>query len=529
MEPSGLRHRGAGHLASSPVVEVDDRQTQTPSPTHSNGNGTDEPDSSAEMDDARNDRSARNGGTLKPERKYTARRSHSRHVKSAAKKGKFTERSALLDFEALERTDNPMRGFFILFWISMAWYAITTAWETYIVEGIPFRIDLAFQMSERGWELLYSDALMILSCFTAIPLVKLVQYRIVPLQVAWIVNAAWLGVWFTTVVSWAIYNNWKWTQSGAFIIHCIAMLMKQASYLMSNVENIWKMNELPQLENDIALLSAEISASPEASEANAKQLELLLKEQAQFRSDLKGKVTGLDFPKNLTVLNFIDYMAIPTLVYEAEYPRTKAFRPFYFLEKVVGTFGIFFLLVTIVQHNIVPILEKSAEIDFVTCIMRLIVPFMICFMLLFYIIFDCISNAFAELTYFADREFYEDWWNSISFDEYARRWNKPVHEFLLRHVYLETISTYKLSRQNATLLTFLVSSVFHELVMAVTGKRLRPWLFLLQMFQIPLIYAARFPAVRKRKAFANSLFWFGMFLGPPLLGAMYAREQYLYP
>jgi sterol O-acyltransferase len=35
---------------------------------------------------------------------------------------------------------------------------------------------------------------------------------------------------------------------------------------------------------------------------------------------------------------------------------------------------------------------------------------------------------------FADRNFYDDWWNSSSFDQFARKWNKPVHEFLLRHV-----------------------------------------------------------------------------------------------
>lgn len=28
---------------------------------------------------------------------------------------------------------------------------------------------------------------------------------------------------------------------------------------------------------------------------------------------------------------------------------------------------------------------------------------------------------------FADREFYQDWWNSTSWDEFARKWNKPVH------------------------------------------------------------------------------------------------------
>ncbi|KAJ1550007.1 Sterol O-acyltransferase 2 (Sterol-ester synthase 2), partial [Nowakowskiella sp. JEL0078] len=46
-----------------------------------------------------------------------------------------------------------------------------------------------------------------------------------------------------------------------------------------------------------------------------------------------------------------------------------------------------------------------------------------------------------------------------------------VHEFLLRHVYLESVHSLKLSKNNATLVTFFLSSIFHELVFAVIGKR----------------------------------------------------------
>lgn len=37
-----------------------------------------------------------------------------------------------------------------------------------------------------------------------------------------------------------------------------------------------------------------------------------------------------------------------------------------------------------------------------------------------------------------------------------------MHEWLLRHVYLETLETYKLSQNSATFVTFLFSSIFHE-------------------------------------------------------------------
>ena len=56
---------------------------------------------------------------------------------------------------------------------------------------------------------------------------------------------------------------------------------------------------------------------------------------------------------------------------------------------------------------------------------------------------------------------------STSFDEFSRKWNKPVHVFLLRHVYLETLVTYKASRLNATAATLLFSLLLHEVRTAV--------------------------------------------------------------
>lgn len=97
-------------------------------------------------------------------------------------------------------------------------------------------------------------------------------------------------------------------------------------------------------------------------------------------------------------------------------------------------------------------------------------------------------NAFAELTRFADRGFYDDWWNATDFSEFSRKWNKPVHKcavssrgqpdatsFLLRHVYASTLSStsYKVSKSQAMFVTFLLSACVHELVMVVVTKKVR--------------------------------------------------------
>jgi sterol O-acyltransferase len=125
---------------------------------------------------------------------------------------------------------------------------------------------------------------------------------------------------------------------------------------------------------------------------------------------------------------------------------------------------------------------------------------------------------------FADRSFYDDWWNSTTFEEFARDWNKPVHHFLLRHVYVPLYRDCGLSRQRASFITFLVSSIFHEFAIAVVCGNLRMYLFIFQMTQIPLIWLGKLVGPKTREMAGNWFFWFSMTVGPPLLLCLYCRE-----
>ena len=112
-----------------------------------------------------------------------------------------------------------------------------------------------------------------------------------------------------------------------------------------------------------------------------------------------------------------------------------------------------------------PIEERWQEFPFI--VSDMLFPLLIEQLLTWYLIWECILNVLAEVTRFADRGFYGDWWNSVTWDQYARDWNRPVHNFLLRHVYHSSISTLKLSRNAATFVTFLLSALVHEMCMAV--------------------------------------------------------------
>nr|ODO03902.1 sterol O-acyltransferase [Cryptococcus depauperatus CBS 7855] len=237
-----------------------------------------------------------------------------------------------------------------------------------------------------------------------------------------------------------------------------------------------------------------------------------------MQEELRSNGTkGLVWPQNVTFANFVEYMFFPTLVYQLEYPRTQTMRPLVVLEKIAATFGTFSLIYTITEHYIIPHMPDEGTESLGTTFIKLALPMLVNYLLIFYIIFECVCAGFAELSYFADREFYQDWWNSTSWDEFARKWNKPVHTFLLRHVYASTISSLQLSKTSAAFVTFILSALCHELVMAVVTKKIRPYLFMMQMAQLPMIALGKLPAVRRNKTVGNIVFWIGLMCGFPLL------------
>ncbi|KIK61813.1 hypothetical protein GYMLUDRAFT_42858 [Collybiopsis luxurians FD-317 M1] len=263
--------------------------------------------------------------------------------------------------------------------------------------------------------------------------------------------------------------------------------------------------------------------------------DLKISSLAKEYTELRGELTSagplyVTYPANMTVKNFAVYMLIPTLVYELEYPRTNKIRPIYVFEKTVATFGTFVLLYTVTETFILPLCPPSptspeyvgyVQPPFWRLLLDLALPFMLAYLLLFYIMFECICNGFAELSYFADRQFYEDWWNSTSQAEFSRKWNKPVHMFLLRHVYSSSMTSYKLSKRDAMFVTFLLSACVHELVMVVVTRKFRFYLFLMQLAQIPLIALNSVPFIKQNKFLGNMMFWTGLYAGFPLLCVCY--------
>jgi len=79
--------------------------------------------------------------------------------------------------------------------------------------------------------------------------------------------------------------------------------------------------------------------------------------------DLKGKSSkeGRSYPNNLTITNHYEYIVLPTLVYELEYPRSDRINWYYVAEKAVAVFGVLGIMNLISQAFIYPVVVETIE------------------------------------------------------------------------------------------------------------------------------------------------------------------------
>ncbi|KIV81212.1 hypothetical protein PV11_08642 [Exophiala sideris] len=429
------------------------------------------------------------------------------------------------------------RGFFVLFWISLTVMVITTGLRNIKETGHPLRVQVYALLSRNVVSLGLSDAAMVGSTAVSLLIQKMVRRQTGVLR--WRKAGIWLQsiyqiIWLTLWVEWPFLLGWTWTAQVFFALHTLTFLMKMHSYAFYNghlSETERRLQELDKPETADRHKAVIYPSSParlQEQEADGSSDEdNSVEELSQLRQDLATELTSplgqVTYPQNLTLYNYADYILCPTLCYELEYPRTPHINWFELFAKTLAVFGCIFLMITVSEEFITPVLAESAiRLRYLTTFLdkalvlaettsMLLFPFMIIFLLVFLVIWEYILGAFAEITCFADRHFYSDWWNSSDWLEFSREWNIPVYHFLRRHVFFSS-KTY-LSTPAAMTITFLISALGHELIMGCITKKLRGYGFIAMMLQLPIVALQRSPLVRGRWVFNNAAFWFSMILG----------------
>ena len=115
------------------------------------------------------------------------------------------------------------------------------------------------------------------------------------------------------------------------------------------------------------------------------------------------------------------------------------------------------------------------------------VPAAYLWLIWFYSFFHSYMNFWGELTYFADRRFYDDWWNAGDLSEYWRKWNFPIHSFLIRHVYFP-LRRRHINKGVALFATFFISAAAHEYLMIGIIRKVNFIAFTIMIINVPIMY-----------------------------------------
>lgn len=441
---------------------------------------------------------------------------------------------------------NDFRGFFVLFWIGLAIMVITAMLRNLKETGWLLSFKQWPLFTKDIYELAISDTIMCLSISVCLPLHKL--YRSGPKFLRWDKGGIWMQSMFQ--LGWVSFwcalpyiRDWTWTAQVFFTLHLLTIFMKMHSYAFYNGHLSTTFDRLKLLDRPItaetpttaAVRYPKVGEYPFTQDATENEYVENISPIAQLRDDLAKELTSplgaVSYPANLTAYNFWDYLLCPTLCYELEYPRTVEFETMDLIYKVTAVFGCIFLLTVTSEEFILPVLDESAyqlyrpglsRLDqglvLAETVSRLLFPFLVAFLLVFLVIFEYVLGAFADITRFADRHFYSDWWNSGDWLDFSRKWNRPVHLFLQRHVY--SASRTMMSKPMATLITFLISAFAHELVMLCIARKWRGYGAFLMTLQVPFAAVQRLPFIRRQKLLNNVLFWISMVLGPSLVSRL---------
>ena len=182
---------------------------------------------------------------------------------------------------------------------------------------------------------------------------------------------------------------------------------------------------------------------------------------------------------------YLYFMFAPTLVYRDNYPRTKATNwglvAQYFAEilgSIIYTYCLFDRFCVPVFRNL-----KVKELNlngYLHLISICVLPGALMQLMIFFSFLHCWHNAFAEMMRFGDRQFYLDWWNSTSYNNYYRTWNTLVQDWLYSYIYHDLYAIFgKKYRALCQFSVIFISSIFHEHILSFTFGFFYPVMFVL--------------------------------------------------
>ncbi|KAL3140361.1 hypothetical protein ABBQ38_004622 [Trebouxia sp. C0009 RCD-2024] len=327
----------------------------------------------------------------------------------------------------------------------------------------------------------------------------------------------------------------RWHESLITVLHVITFGLQ----FLVPVYCVYKDKEVPVVPGFILVMVTSIVSLKLVSYAHCNHALRNARRKGEVVAGERGSATpifdhtgeAVRYPESLALNNLVYFLAAPTLVYQVAYPRSTRFRIRWLLKRVAELVMVSFFGLIVTEQYVTPAIVNSYgafdELRYLQAIERLLklsVPTLWGWLVVFYSLFHLLLNIVAELTRFGDREFYRAWWNAASIGEYWTLWNIPVHNWMHRHVY-QPIRT-RTSRNVGILACFLVSAIFHEIMVAVPLHCVKGYAFAGMLGQVPMVFITEWLKLKLKKPFVgNVIFWVTFcIIGQPLCIMMYYHD-----
>lgn len=360
-----------------------------------------------------------------PEIKEIIRRSFQRQREAGEANGKakssklrdlvFTRRFTTFDRLNPSNTESPFQGFYVLFWLAMAFLLVRVCAKNYRDYGSILGENQLLRMmfGREIFSLGITDTFMCVATAFGLGLQKIIVRGYFSWdRSGWILQNLWQTFYLGAVVGWSFYREWPWTHSIFIVLHGLIFVMKQHSYAFYNgyLSQVYRRRQLLEKKRDqldamspvsspvaspvgkrnstssigdepngvrhrrhkslpaaaevtnlssdsdeVASVAAAISSSQTLDQEQMNTFRnIITSELDALDIELQGKCSATKnyYPSNLTVFNWAEWTFMPTLVYELEYPRQDKIDWGYVAEKTGAIFGVLIIMQTISQAYI---------------------------------------------------------------------------------------------------------------------------------------------------------------------------------
>ncbi|OMJ91550.1 hypothetical protein SteCoe_5926 [Stentor coeruleus] len=261
----------------------------------------------------------------------------------------------------------------------------------------------------------------------------------------------------------------------------------------------------------------------------------------KYANIIPGSATGLKpndivLPKinikpfGQEVQRFTYYLFAPTLIYRDSYPKIdRSIRWKNLSVHMFDFFGAIVYTAVIFKAFCVPEFRSASKnITNSQAVLlswfRSMLPGTMVFLLIFFAVMHSWFSIFAEILNFADRKFYDDWWNAKDFGTFYRKISVIVYEWLHTYVFMDIqrFTNNKIGPSCARIIVFLFSGILTEVIIDFSLGFFFPYIFF--VVAIPGAFMISFN--NRVSRFYNVLVWAFLIVMMGLIIMLYSLEYY---